>query len=152
MKKLFYSLLLIAVFALPLQAKTILGDIDGNYAVNIEDVTEIINMLLHGNTSGNMTADVNGDGRINIDDVTDLIDKLLKGVAVTYTYPDELKMVQFYTNSALQFGAMRSSMAMGDWTRDYGRGNTWNASYWYPMTSLVTTPYQWWFVGAYGVS
>ena len=152
MMKYLYSLLLIAVCALTLQAKTIHGDVDGDYAVNIADVTELIDMLLNGNTAGNMIADINGDGKINISDVVDLIDMVLRGDPVTYTYPEELKMVQFYTNSALQFGAWRTSMAMGDWTRDYSHGNTWNASYWYPMTSLVTTPYQWWFVGAYGAS
>ena len=78
MKKLFYSLILIVGCAISLQAKTIQGDVDGDYGVNIDDVTTLINMLLRGNTSGNMAADVDGDGRINIDDVTDLIDKLLK--------------------------------------------------------------------------
>ena len=150
MMRFLYSFLLIAVCALPLQARNIHGDVNGDYNVNITDVTDLIDMLLRGNTSGNMAADVNNDGRIRIDDVTDLIDMLLRGDAVLYTYPEELKMVQFYTNSALQFGAWRSSMAMGDWTRYYGGGNYWHVSYWYPVMGQVTSSYQWWFLGAYG--
>ena len=152
MKRFFYSLLLIVVCALPLQAKTIQGDVDGDYKVNISDVTTLIDMLLGGNAYGNMAADVDGDGIVNITDVTGLIEMILSDAPIAYTYPEELKMVQFYTNSALQFGAWRSTMGMGDWTRDYNHGNTWYASYWFPQTGLVTTPYQWWFVGAYGAS
>lgn len=151
MKRLFYSLILIVGCALSLQAKTIHGDVNGDYGVDIGDVTELINIVLRGNTSGNMVADVNGDGHINIADVTDLINILLRGEAA-YTYPEELKMVQFYTNSALQFGAWRSSMAMGDWTRNFAGGNAWNASYWHPVTTQLSLPYQWWFTGAYGAS
>ena len=150
--KFLYSLLLIAVCALPLQAKTIHGDVDGDYAVNIADVTELIDILLSGNTTGNTAADIDGDGSINITDVVELIDMILRGDPISYTYPEELKMVQFYTNSALQFGAWRASMAMGDWTRYNGGGNYWHVSYWYPVMNQVTTPYQWWFVGAYGAS
>ena len=149
MKKLIYCLILIVGCALSLQARTIHGDVNGDYGVDIGDVTELINMILRGNTSGNTVADVNGDGHINIADVTDLINILLRGDAA-YTYPEELKMVQFYTNSALQFGAWRTSMAMGDWTRNYGGGTYWHISYWYPVMGQVTTPYQWWFIGAYG--
>lgn len=152
MKRFFYSLLLIVVCTLPLQAKTIQGDVDGDYKVNISDVTTLIDMLLGGNAYGNMAADVDGDGIVNITDVTGLIEMILSDAPIAYTYPEELKMVQFYTNSALQFGAWRSTMGMGDWTRDYNHGNTWYASYWFPQTGLVTTPYQWWFVGAYGAS
>ena len=152
MKKLIYCLILIVGCALPLQARTIQGDVDGDYGVNIDDLTTLINVLLLSNTSGNIGADVNGDGLINIEDVTDLITILLSGDAVPYTYPEELKMVQFYTNSALQFGAWRSSMAMGDWTRNFAGGNYWHITYWYPVMGQVTTPYQWWFVGAYGAS
>ena len=152
MKKLIFSLILIVGCAISLQAKTIQGDVNGDYGVDIGDVTELINILLRGNTSGNTVADVNGDEHINIADVTDLINILLRGDAVSYTYPEELKMVQFYTNSGLQFGAWRSSMAMGDWTRNFAGGNAWDASFWYPVTTQLILPYQWWFVGAYGAS
>ena len=139
-----YSFLLIALCALPLQARNIHGDVNGDYNVNITDVTDLIDMLLRGNTSGNMAADVNNDGRIRIDDVTDLIDMLLRGDAVLYTYPDDLKMVQFYTNHALQDGTWRTTMAMGDWTRNYLGGRYWDASYWNPDDIITNMPYQWW--------
>ena len=148
--KLFYSLLIVAACALPLQAKSILGDVDGDYDVNIGDVITLIDMILNNETTGNTAADVDGDGSIDIGDIVGLIDLILSGDAVHYTYPEELKMVQFYTNSGLQFGAWRTSMAMGDWTRYFNGGNYWHASYWNPVIGQTTTPYQWWFVGAYG--
>lgn len=63
-------------------------------------------------------------------------------------FQNRLAHIEFYTNSANQFAAWRSSMSMGDWTRYNGGGNYWNMSYWYPATGAVTTAYQWWFVGA----
>ena len=56
----------------------IVGDVDMNGAMTIDDVTALIDALLTGYYSGN-NGDVNGDGRISIDDVTDLIDRLLAG-------------------------------------------------------------------------
>ena len=56
----------------------LLGDVDGNGRVNIDDVTALINVLLTGEEPANpMGADVYSDGRINIDDVTELISLLL---------------------------------------------------------------------------
>lgn len=63
-------------------------------------------------------------------------------------YQLELAHCEFYTNSATQFAAWRTGMAMGDWTRYNGGGNYWNVSYWYPVDGQVTTSYQWFFVGA----
>ena len=69
--------------------------------------------------------------------------------AESTTYDQRLAHIEFYTNSGLQFGAWRTTMAMGDWTRNNGGGNYWHVSYWYPVDGQVTTTYQWWFVGAY---
>ena len=63
-------------------------------------------------------------------------------------YQLELAHCEFYTNSATQFAAWRTGMAMGDWTRYNGGGNYWHVSYWNPVDGQVTTPYQWFFVGA----
>ena len=53
---------------------------DGNGAVNISDVTTLIDYLLNNDTVINReNADIDGDGTINIGDVTALIDKLLSG-------------------------------------------------------------------------
>ena len=38
------------------------------------------------------------------------------------TYQSRLAHIEFYTNDANQFAAWRSSMAMGDWTRNFGGG------------------------------
>lgn len=63
-------------------------------------------------------------------------------------YQLELAHCQFYTNSATQFAAWRVGMALGDWTRYNGGGNYWHVSYWNLVDGQVTTPYQWFFVGA----
>ncbi len=64
-------------------------------------------------------------------------------------YQLELAHCQFYTNSATQFAAWRTGMAMGDWTRSTTNGgNYWHVSYWNLVEGQVTTPYQWFFVGA----
>ncbi len=68
------------------------------------------------------------------------------------TYQTRLAHIEFYTNSANQFAAWRSSMSMGDWTRYFNGGTYWQMSCWNPTwkptTGPSTTPYQWWFVGA----
>ena len=64
-------------------------------------------------------------------------------------YEQRLAHIQFYTNDAYMFASWRSNMACGDWTRSVGGGTYFNMSVWYPTNSIVTTSYQWWFVGAY---
>lgn len=54
------------------------------------------------------------------------------------TYDSRLAHIEFYTNSATQFAAWRSSMSMGDWTRYYDGGTYWSMSYWSPQTGAVT--------------
>jgi hypothetical protein len=53
------------------------GDVNHDHAVNIGDVTALIDYLLGSGSVCEICADVNGDGPINIGDVTALIDKLL---------------------------------------------------------------------------
>ena len=55
------------------------GDVNGDGQINISDVTDLIDLLLSGNTAYQNNVDVNSDGSINISDVTDLIDLLLSG-------------------------------------------------------------------------
>ena len=55
-----------------------MGDVNGDGEINIEDVTDLINILMRGETAP-LTADCDQDGRINIDDVTTLLNYLLKG-------------------------------------------------------------------------
>ena len=64
------------------------------------------------------------------------------------TYENRLAHIEFYTNSGSQFAAWRSTMSMGDWTRNYNGSTYWHMSYWNPQQGAVTTAYQWWFVGA----
>ena len=54
-----------------------LGDVDGDGRLSINDVTAIISILLSGNGLYNVAADVDGDGRLSINDVTTLISILL---------------------------------------------------------------------------
>ena len=53
------------------------GDLNGDGSVNISDLSDLIDMILSGNT--NPDADINGDGSVNISDITSLIDILLNG-------------------------------------------------------------------------
>lgn len=57
------------------------GDVNNSGVVDISDVTDLINYLATGNSTGiNMTAaNVNGDSGVDISDVTALIDYLLHG-------------------------------------------------------------------------
>ena len=58
----------------------LLGDVNNDGAVNIADVTTLIDYLLGSNVEINLrNADCNSDGGINIADVTTLIDSLLSG-------------------------------------------------------------------------
>ena len=56
-----------------------IGDVNGDGLVNIGDVTDLISILLSGNTEGiNFEiADINGNGVLDIDDVTKLISYVL---------------------------------------------------------------------------
>ena len=56
----------------------LVGDVDGDGAVNISDVTALIDYLLGGETIAG-DGDIDGDGNISIGDVTTLIDYLLSG-------------------------------------------------------------------------
>ncbi|MFA7015266.1 MAG: SusD/RagB family nutrient-binding outer membrane lipoprotein, partial [Bacteroidales bacterium] len=64
--------------------------------------------------------------------------------SMSASFPTRLAHIEFYTNSANQFAAWRSSLSMGDWTRYYNGGTYWHMSYWNPQTGAVTTAYQWW--------
>ena len=53
------------------------GDINGDGALNVGDVTSIINLLLNAGEESPAYCDVNGDGAVNINDVTILINRIL---------------------------------------------------------------------------
>lgn len=56
------------------------GDVNGDGKVNIQDVTDLINYLLSGNSAliNMANADMDGNGTVNITDVTTLINALLR--------------------------------------------------------------------------
>ena len=53
------------------------GDVDGNGAVNVSDVTALVNMILGVIEKDDARADVNGDGVVNVSDVTALVNIIL---------------------------------------------------------------------------
>lgn len=55
------------------------GDVNDDGKLGIDDVTDLIDILLAGNSASNDYADVDADGRVSIEDVTTLIDFLLSG-------------------------------------------------------------------------
>lgn len=62
-------------------SSVMLGDVNSDGAVNIADITALIDLLLNGTSYYNAAADMNQDGSVNIADVTALIDYLLNGGA-----------------------------------------------------------------------
>ncbi len=81
-------------------------------------------------------------------DYLDVNDNPNSATNVDALYYQRLAHIEFYTNDAQQFGAMRTNMGCGDWTMN-SRTSTYGAySQWQPMAGVTTTPYQWWFVGA----
>jgi hypothetical protein len=56
-----------------------IGDINGDYTINISDVTALVNYILCiSDTPINATnADINGDGDVNILDLTGLVNIVL---------------------------------------------------------------------------
>lgn len=58
-------------------AMTPLGDVNVDGALNIGDVTYLINLLLNNDTENDYAGDINVDGFVNIADVTTLINMLL---------------------------------------------------------------------------
>jgi len=65
----------------PEEPAFVLGDVDGNNVVDIDDVTAAINYVLTGNSEGiNLAAgDINGDTNVDIDDITAIIHHILTG-------------------------------------------------------------------------
>ena len=61
-----------------IESSTVRGDVDGDKAVSIADVTSLIDYLLSGQTAP-ASADCDLDGSVSISDVTCLIDYLLSG-------------------------------------------------------------------------
>jgi len=70
-----------AGYHLTYNGPSVTGDVTGDSAVDINDVTGLINILLGGSAQEYYydDADVNGDGEVDINDVTTLINRLLKG-------------------------------------------------------------------------
>ena len=60
------------------EAPYVIGDVDGNQAVTIDDLSKLIDLLLNGTDNANPGADCDQNGEITIDDVAALIDMLLK--------------------------------------------------------------------------
>lgn len=53
------------------------GDVNADGAMNVSDVTTLVNMILGLLPTDKSTADVNNDGRVNVSDITALINLLL---------------------------------------------------------------------------
>jgi len=67
---------------------------------------------------------------------------------VDAAYYQRLPHIEFYANSAYMFAGMRTNMGLGDWTMNSRTSTYGKYAQWEMTTAPVTTPYQWWFVGA----
>ena len=90
------------LLAIPVEAgaATLKGDVNGDGAVTIADVTVLIDYLLTGDEAAiNLeNADVSGDGLIGINDVTSLIDYLLSG-----SWPSNAPQTETFTVNGVSF-------------------------------------------------
>lgn len=59
------------------QADVLVGDINQDGVVNVEDVTQLVNRILGISKPDDALCDMNGDGQINVDDVTRLVNLIL---------------------------------------------------------------------------
>ena len=55
----------------------ILGDVNDDHVVDVDDVTQLIGHILNGDSINEVAADINEDHAIDIDDVTQLIQRIL---------------------------------------------------------------------------
>ncbi|MBI64965.1 MAG: hypothetical protein CMG64_01550, partial [Candidatus Marinimicrobia bacterium] len=55
--------------------QSILGDINGDSLVNIQDIILLVNVILNGQTDS--TSDINSDGFVNILDVVQIVNIIL---------------------------------------------------------------------------
>ena len=53
------------------------GDVNGDSAVNVSDVTTLVNMILGVIPKDNTRADIDGNGTVNVSDVTALVNLIL---------------------------------------------------------------------------
>ena len=102
MKKIMTFLFGLLLLAIPVEAgaASLKGDADGDGAVNIADVTALIDYLLSGDASAiNLeNAEVSGDGQVSIGDVTALIDYLLIG-----SWPSNVPQTETFTVRGVTF-------------------------------------------------
>ncbi|MBQ1722288.1 MAG: dockerin type I repeat-containing protein, partial [Muribaculaceae bacterium] len=79
---------------------SLVGDVNNDNAVNVSDVTEIVNMIL-GIIPKNMeSADIDNNGQVNVSDVTALINIILGTTSGGTTGGTKLQMQEWFENSA----------------------------------------------------
>ncbi|MGM9869575.1 MAG: SUMF1/EgtB/PvdO family nonheme iron enzyme [Sodaliphilus sp.] len=55
------------------------GDVNGDNAVNVSDVTALVNQIIGSGSYSVQACDVNGDGQVNVSDVTALVNLIING-------------------------------------------------------------------------
>ena len=83
---------------------SLVGDVNNDNAVNVSDVTEIVNMIL-GIIPKNMdSADIDNNGQVNVSDVTALINIILGTTSGGSTGGSVITMADFTPNSGTTSG------------------------------------------------
>jgi len=81
------------------------GDVNSDGFVDIDDVTELISIVLNGNSGDDTSPDVNGDERVDIDDITTLINYVLVG-----RWPWEVSLNESFSEEGVEFkGALNEN-------------------------------------------
>ena len=55
------------------------GDVNSDYAVDVADISTVIDVMSGNTNVSSATADVNKDGEVNIADINAVIDIILRG-------------------------------------------------------------------------
>ena len=132
------SVLAMCVMPMKAQSDSILGDVDGNGNVNIDDLTALIDYLLSSKERSDelmLVADVDNNGVIDISDLADMIDYILFGKWPGEQQPRPVS----YTVNGVTFEMM--PVAGGTFTMGANDGDTYARPWEKPAHEVTLSDY-----------
>ncbi|MGM9870086.1 MAG: SUMF1/EgtB/PvdO family nonheme iron enzyme [Sodaliphilus sp.] len=79
MKKFITLFFVLCVGAFASSATAGVGDVNADGAVNVSDVTALVNQIIGSGSYSAQACDINGDGEVNVSDVTALVNLIING-------------------------------------------------------------------------
>ena len=77
----------------------VIGDVTGDYTINVSDIVFLVNSIL-GSGLDASCADMNGDGSVNVSDVVGLVNVILSGRVASFD--DASEAVLFVSENSLR--------------------------------------------------